>query len=370
MSFDPRRLCRPEALATPPYVPGRPGAAVPRVHLASNETPLGPPARALDAARRALAGVNRYPSSDAPALKAALAARHAVAPAQITLGNGSNEALELVARVFLAPGREAVYSQHAFAVYAIVTQVAGATPRVAAPHPPEHARPFGADLDAMARLVGPQTAVVFIANPDNPTGGWNDAAELRRFLETVPSRVVVVVDQAYAEYAAEAGIDYPDAARWLDEFPNLVVTRTFSKLYGLAGLRAGYALSSAETAALFNRVRQPFNANSVAQAAAQAALDDAEHVRAALATNRRGLAQLRAGLDALGLACLPTAANFLCMHAGADAVELCDRLLARGVAVRQLVDYGLPEYLRVTVGLEEENREFLDALAAALEEGA
>ncbi|ABI56281.1 histidinol-phosphate transaminase [Alkalilimnicola ehrlichii MLHE-1] len=362
------RRAVPGVQALAPYEPGKPIAELRReygvtdiIKLASNESPLGPSPQALTAAREAAAEVHRYPDGNAFELKARLAARHGVGAERITLGNGSNDVLALIAQAFLGPEREAVFSRHAFAVYPIVTQAAGAVARVAPAHGADSDQPYGHDLAAMQRLISGRTRVVFIANPNNPTGTWVGEDALRAFIEQVPGDVLVVVDEAYFEYARDlAGL--PDASRWLDEFPNLVVTRTFSKCYGLAGLRVGYALSSPPVAELLNRVRQPFNCNAVAQAAAGAALDDEAHLARAIALNTEQLRLMEAELRQLGLTVLPSAGNFLCFDVGGGAASVNEGLLRAGVIVRPVGGYELPGFLRVSVGLPEENRRFLDTL--------
>ena len=375
MTFDPRDYCRPGIADLAAYEPGTSGARLANepgagdaLTLASNENLLGPSARVLEALRGALGDVHFYPDGAGLRLKESLARRHGVTPAHVTLGNGSNEVLELAARCFLGPGDEAVWSRHAFAVYALATQAAGAVSRVAPPRPASDAMPYGHDTDAMLERVNDATRVVFIANPNNPTGTWIGADALHDFLRRLPRRVVAVVDQAYAEYATPA--DYPEAAAWLDEFPNLIVTRTFSKVHALAGLRVGYALASPAIGDLLNRLRQPFNVNALAQHAAAAALADEEHVAASVAANAAALAQLRAGCARLGVACLPSAANFLCLEIGDDAQRVYRRLLERGVIVRPLSNYGLARHLRVTTGRPEHNERFLEALAAVVGAGA
>ncbi len=351
-----------------PYEPGKPIEELERelgitdsVKLASNENPLGPSPAALEAARRAAAHVARYPDGHGFALKQALSARLGVAPECITLGNGSNDVLDLVARAFLGPGRSAVFSEHAFAVYPIATQAVGARARVAPALPADHhSQPHGHDLEALYAAVAEDTRVVFIANPNNPTGTWVDRAGLRAFLERLSPEVLCVVDEAYAEYVEEP--DYPDAARWLTDFPNLIVTRTFSKIHGLAGLRVGYGLSHPEVAGLLNRVRQPFNVNGPAQAAALAALGDEAHVRRSRALNRRGLEQLQAAVRGLGLRWIPSVGNFLTVDLGRPAGPVYEALLRRGVIVRPVANYGFPNHLRVTVGTEAQNARFLEAL--------
>lgn len=355
-----------------PYQPGKPVSELERelgiseaVKLASNENPLGPSPRAVEAARGVLGEAHVYPDGNAFELKAALAARHGVDPAQITLGNGSNEVLELIARTWLAPGRASVFSAHAFAVYPLVTQATGAEARVVPAVSADDARqPFGHDLDAMRARVDDDAAVVFVANPNNPTGTWVDAQALEAFVAAMPPQTVVVIDEAYAEYVEEDG--YPDATRWLDRYPNVVVTRTFSKIQGLAGLRLGYAVSSAPVADMLNRVRQPFNVNAVAQAAGLAALEDSDHIRHSVAVNREGLVQLDRELRAMGLRVIPSVGNFITFDTGTDVNAVHDRLQRRGVIARPVENYGLPGHLRVTVSTAEDNERFLAVLREAL----
>ncbi len=358
-------LCAAGVRSLKPYVPGKPVAELERelgisesIKLASNENPLGPSPRIEAVLAQHWRELARYPDGGGFKLRAAIAARHGLAPECVTLGNGSNDVLDMVARTFLAPGTESLFAQHAFAVYPISSQAAGARLKVVP------ALAYGHDLDAMAAAVTPDTRVVWVANPNNPTGTWLPAAALRRFAERLPAHVVLVIDEAYAEYVGEP--DYPDATRWLGEFPNLVVTRTFSKAFGLAGLRIGYGLSHPEVADLLNRVRQPFNANLLAQEAALVALDDAEHLRQSVAVNRAGLGQLAEGLAALGLAYIPSVANFLTVDLGRPAGPVDEALLRRGVIARPVGGYGLPEHLRVSVGLPEENARFLAALEQVL----
>jgi histidinol-phosphate aminotransferase len=369
MHYD--ELAVPGVRALLPYQPGMPIAELERqygvrnaIKLASNENPLGPSPLALAAARQALADSARYPESSGHRLRARLAALHGVEPAAITLGNGSNDVLDMIARVFLGPGVEAVYSQHAFAVYSIAVQAVGATARVAPAHDGSRGPAYGHDLAAMRSLVGPATRMVFIANPNNPTGTWLGAKELRDFVTGLPDHVMAVVDEAYFEYVQEA--DYPDTARWLADCPNLIVTRTFSKAYGLAGLRAGYAVSSPTVGQLLHRVRQPFNVNSVAQAAALAALDDAAHLEKSIRYNQEGMRQLVAGFRRLDLSFIDSAGNFVVVDTRGPAAGMYERLLRQGVIVRPIANYGMPNHLRVTVGLPDENARFLDALEQVL----
>jgi histidinol-phosphate aminotransferase len=354
-----------------PYQPGKPLDALQReygisqaVKLASNENPLGPSPAGLAAAQRALAGMVRYPDGGSWQLVAGLAEWHALSPASITLGNGSNDVLDMIARVFLGPGCEAVFSEHAFAVYPIVVQAVGAAARVAPAHDGSRGPALGHDLEAMAARIGAATRVVFIANPNNPTGTWLAATELRDFVTSLPPHVVVVIDEAYFEYVQET--DYPDTTRWLAGCPNLIVTRTFSKAYGLAGLRVGYSLAAPGIADLLNRVRHPFNVNSIAQTAAHAALADTAHLEATVALNRAGMRQLVDGVQRLDLSWTPSAGNFVLIDTGRPAARVYEQLLRQGVIVRPVANYGLPNHLRVTVGLPEENAAFLTALERAL----
>lgn len=372
MRCDLRSLAAPGVRALQPYQPGKPIEELRRelglsriVKLASNENPLGPSPRALEAVRGELGELALYPDGSGYRLKQALAKRHGVEPVQITLGNGSNDVLELVARAFLTPDAEAAFSAHAFAVYPIVVQAVGARANVAPANPAGHPEmPYGHDLDALLGCVTRATRVVFVANPNNPTGTWVGPDALRRFIAALPQETLVVVDEAYIEYVDDPA--FPDSARWLDAFPNLIVTRTFSKIYGLAGLRVGYSLSHPEVADMLNRVRQPFNVNSLALAAAEAALEDQAHVEQSRALNRSGLVQLREGFAALGLQALPSVGNFLCVDLGRDAKPVFDALLREGVIVRPVANYGLPTFLRVTVGTADENDFCLAAFAKVL----
>ena len=364
-------LAVPGVQSLTPYLPGKPISELERelglrniVKLASNENPLGPSPRALEAAAGVLSEMHLYPDGGGFELRAALASRLGVASEQITLGNGSNDVLELVARVFLSPRVNAVFSQHAFAVYPIVTQATGAEARVAPAHDGSRGPQYGHDLDALRAAITPSTRVVFIANPNNPTGTWLQKSELLAFLEALPEHVVVVVDEAYFEYVRTP--DYPDAVQWLGRFPNLIVTRTFSKAYGLAGLRVGYSVSSADIADLLNRVRQPFNVNAPALAAATAALDDAAHLARTVELNDQGLQQLTAGLTARRLGVIPSVGNFVTVDMRRQAGSVYDALLREGVIVRPVANYGLPNHLRITVGDQGQNERFLSALDRVL----
>ena len=371
VTFSFRDLATPGVQGLQPYEPGKPLSELEReygvrdaIKLASNENPLGPSPAALEAARGVLGDMSRYPDGSGFELKRALGARFGLETAGITLGNGSNDVLEIIARAFLAPGLEAVFSQHAFAVYPIVTQAIGATARVAPAHNGQRGPRYGHDLDAMAAEIGAKTRVVFIANPNNPTGTWLNRDELERFLERVPPRVIVVLDEAYVEYVTEP--DYPDSLPWLSRFPNLILTRTFSKAYGLAGLRVGFALSHPEIASLLNRVRQPFNVNHIALAAATAALGDRAHLEASLKLNQAGRVQWAEAAAELGLEYIASAANFICLDVGRPAAAVYEQLLREGVIVRPVAAYGLPNHLRVTFGLAQENRRAINALRKVL----
>ncbi len=351
-----------------PYQPGKPITELVRelgldeatiVKLASNENPRGIGPRTRAAIDAALGEICRYPDGNGFELKAALAARFSVNMNAIVLGNGSNDVLELVSLAFLGAGRSAVFSQHAFAVYPLATQARGARSIVVP------AKAYGHDVAAMADAVADDTAVVWIANPNNPTGTLAAPAELEALLRRLSPRVLVVLDEAYSEYLPlEAKYD---SVKWLKRYPNLIVVRTFSKAYGLAGLRVGYGLMQPALADMMNRVRQPFNVNGLALAAATAALDDMEFVARSYAENLQGLRQLEEGTRALGLDAIPSYGNFLTVRVG-KANDIFKRLLRRGVIVRPVAGYALPEHLRVTVGMPDENTRFLAALAASLKE--
>ncbi|WP_439639088.1 histidinol-phosphate transaminase [Nevskia sp.] len=361
-------------LALEPYSPGMPIDELQRrlgltdvIKLASNENPLGPSPKVKTAlAEHAANGnVSLYPDGGGFRLKAKIAEFHGIDASRITLGNGSNDLLEFIARVFLGPGRKALFSEYCFAVYPLATLAQNAEAIVAKALPADHpVMPFGHDLDALAAALTPEVSVVMIANPNNPTGTWVEPAALEAFIAKVPAQTIVVLDEAYIEYFDPAL--KPDSRAWLDRYPNLVVTRTFSKTYGLAGLRAGYALSHASVADLLNRVRQPFNLNMLALLAAEVALGDQAHVAQAVELNRSEMARLKAEFSALGLKVLPSQANFLTFNVGRDAAPVHKGLLERGVIVRPMASYGMPTWLRVSIGTAAENTRFLEALKAAL----
>ena len=326
------------------------------VKLASNENPLGMPASAKAAIARATE-LGRYPDGNGFELKKALSARSGVPPEWLTLGNGSNDILELAAATMLAPGTSAVYAQHSFAVYALATQARGARAIVVP------ARDYGHDLDAMAAAIAPDTRVVFVANPNNPTGTFIAHERVAAFIAKVPSDVLVVLDEAYNEYLPPE-LRFETTA-WVKKHANLLIARTFSKIFGLAGLRIGYGIAQAELTDMLNRVRQPFNVNVLAQVAALAALADTAFQQQSYEINRRGMQQLVDGFQALGLQTVPSYGNFVLVKVGA-AGKVYQALLERGVIVRPVANYGLPEFLRVTIGLPEENARLLEALPAAL----
>lgn len=352
--------------AIAPYQPGKPISELARelgleeasiIKLASNENPLGMSPLARAAMVDALADLALYPDGNGYVLKSALAGKLGVGLDQIVLGNGSNDVLELAARVFLAPGTSAVYSRHAFAVYPLAVQACGAV-GIETP-----AKAFGHDLHAMLEAIRDDTRLVFIANPNNPTGTLLDNDELRHFLELVPDEVAVVLDEAYGEYLDSARRS--PSLDWLAHYSNLILTRTFSKAYGLAGLRVGYALARPAVADLLNRLRQPFNINSPALAAATAALDDEAFLAASKQVNDAGMVQLTEGLSRLGLEWIPSHGNFVAVRVG-EAGRIFQELLRRGVIVRPVAAYAMPEYLRVSIGLAEQNARFLTALGEIL----
>jgi histidinol-phosphate aminotransferase len=369
MLIDPCELSPSYVRSIAPYQPGKPISELARemgldersiVKLASNENPRGIGPRTRAAIEAAIGDIARYPDGNGFELKQALAGRYHVDMASIVLGNGSNDVLELVALAFLGPGRAAVFSQHAFAVYPLATQARGAR-SIMVP-----ARDYGHDLEAMAKAIDDETYVAWVANPNNPTGTFARHEEVEAFLKRVPERVMVVVDEAYNEYLTPELRG--DTVKLLKRHPNLVITRTFSKAYGLAGLRVGYALAHPSVADVMNRVRQPFNVNSIALAAAVAALDDMEFVARSYAENLQGLRRLEEGARSLGLEYIPSHGNFITIRVG-KAAEIYKRLLRRGVIVRPVGGgYGLPEHLRVTIGTAEENERFLAALAASIRE--
>jgi len=359
-----QHLVPPWLASLVPYQPGKPIEEVEReygisdsIKLASNENPLGPSPRAVAALAAALTDVHRYPDGSGFYLKEKLAAKLGVAADQIALGNGSNEILELLARSFLRPGDDAVMSEQAFVVYASVVQAAAGIPR-AVP-----LKDFTHDLEALAGAVRKSTRLVFLGNPNNPTGTIYRRDAFERFLARLPRDVVVVADDAYAEYVEDP--EYPRTLEYLKPDRLLVTLRTFSKIYGLAGLRIGYGVGPADVMETLERIRQPFNVNALAQVAALAALDDDEHVERSRKTNREGMLFLEHEFRRLALSFVPSQANFVLVRVG-DGVGVCERLLRQGVIVRPMGGYGFAEHVRVTVGTAEENRRFAGALEKAL----
>lgn len=348
-----------------PYQPGLPVELVAReyglpaeaiIKLASNENPLGTSPSAVAAIEEAAMQAHRYPEQYQ--LIQALAAHHKLSDAQFVLGNGSNDILDLIARVYLGQGDEAISSQYGFAIYQSATQSTGAK-NVVAP-----ARKYGHDLQAMRAAVTSRTKVIWIANPNNPTGTFIPYEDIQSFVESVPPSVAIVLDEAYYEYLKLG--DQEDTTQWLCDYPNVILVRTFSKIYGLAGLRIGYAMASPQVAELLNRLRQPFNGNNLALAAATAALQDQAFVQKSYTANIRGRDWLLAGLENMGLECLPAYGNFITFKV-ADASQVNQMLLRQGVIVRPLASYGMSDYLRVTVGLLKENERFLHALSGILQ---
>jgi histidinol-phosphate aminotransferase len=343
-----------------PYQPGKPIEEVEReygiansVKLASNENPLGPSPKAIRAIRDKLEEIHLYPDGDCFYLKSALAHKLGIESQQLIFGNGSNELIELAVRTFMRPGDEAVMARQAFVVYQLVVQAAGGIGKVVP------LRKFIHDLPAIAQAIGPKTRIVFLANPNNPTGTIYRRDEWQSFLENISPGVLIIVDEAYFEYVGDS--NYPDSLKYHGHGKTLLTLRTFSKLYGLAGLRIGYGVASKEIVDLLQRVRQPFNVNAVAQWAALAALEDHEHVRRSLETNRQGMEYLTQEISDLGLEQVPSQANFILMRVG-NGNEVFQQLLAQGVIVRPMAVYELPEYVRVTVGTMDENRKFIESL--------
>ena len=367
----PGRLASPAVRALSPYVPGKPISELEREYgvtgiakLASNENPYGPSPRALAAMRTALDSVWLYPDGSAHELKAALAAHLAVPAECLTLGNGSNELLVMLAETFLTAQHSAVCSQYGFAIYALVIRATGAHCIETPATPPDSAMPNGHDLAAMASAITADTRLVFIANPNNPTGTWVEHEQLRSFIGALPAHTLVVLDEAYLEFAALSGCG--DGLPWLRERPNLVVVRTFSKAYGLAGVRVAYAVSHPEVAEALNRYRPAFNVSNVAQAGAIAALADQAHVADAARRIVAERERMAVALRAIGLACAPSAGNFLMVNVGPGAAQIYEQLLRGGVIVRPLRGYGLMQHLRISVGLPEQNDRLLSLLSTVL----
>lgn len=360
-NFSAADLALPGIRDLQPYQAGKPVEELERelgvqdiVKLASNENPLGVSPKVAQAINERVPNLARYPDANGYYLKAALAAVHQVEPSQITLGNGSNDVLELMARTYVSRDDQVIFSQHCFVVYPLVTKAIGATP-VAVP-----AKDYGHDLKAMLAAITPKTRMIFIANPNNPTGTFVSSAEIYDFLRQVPTDVLVVLDEAYYEYVPVA--ERAPSLQWLAEFPNLLVTRTFSKAYGLAGLRTGFAVSSPAIADYMNRIRQPFNTNELALTAARAALADEAFLAEAVAVNTAGMEQLVGFCKQQGLNYIPSYGNFLTIEVGPKAQVIYEQLLQAGVIVRPIGGYELPHHLRVSIGTEAENQKFCTAL--------
>lgn len=371
MMDSPSSIAPPYVRGIAPYQGGRPISEIARefgfaesqiVKLASNENPLGMSPKAREAMLAAAADLGRYPDGNGFELKAAISKRFGISTDWITLGNGSNDILELAAHAFLQPDRESVYSQHSFAVYALATQATGAkavvVPATAA---------LGHDLPAMRKAVNDRTGIVWIANPNNPTGTFLKPAEVIAFIKDIPARTLIVLDEAYTEYLSDT--DRYNAFEWVAQYPNLLVSRSFSKAYGLAGLRIGFGVARPEITDLLNRIRQPFNVNSLAQAAACTALFDDEFLALSRRVNQEGLAQIAAAAKDLGLSFIPSWGNFLLIKMGdaADAgMQVFQALLAKGVITRPVANYGLPQWLRISIGTREENARCIEALREVL----
>jgi histidinol-phosphate aminotransferase len=349
-----------------PYQPGKPIEELEReygikqaIKLASNENPLGADAAVITAIQNHLPNLARYPDSNGFRLKQALAKKYQVDMDMITLGNGSNDVLEFIARAFVTNDHSVMFSEHAFAVYPLITQALSAKAIVTP------AKNWGYDLIAMQQAIREDTRLIFIANPNNPTGTWLDEANLKNFLKQVPEQVIVVLDEAYFEYAREYA-NYPNGLNWLAEYPNLIIVRTFSKAYGLAGLRVGYAIAHAKITNIINRVRQPFNVNSLALVAAEVALQCPEHLNRVVELNRQGMQQLITGIQALHLQYIESAGNFITIGLNQPGNVIYDKLLREGIIVRPIGVYNMPYHLRISVGLPAENEACLAALQKVL----
>lgn len=357
--------------AIAPYQAGKPIAEVARefgleenqiIKLASNENPLGMPESASIAIQKAVLDIGRYPDANGFDVKTAISAKYAVPLDWITLGNGSNDILELAAHALVQSHQSVVFAQYGFLVYALATQAVGARAIEV------KANNFGHDLSAMAAAIVDDTRLLYIANPNNPTGTFLPAIELEAFLKRVPQHVVVVIDEAYNEYLS-SDLQY-ESTQWVRTYPNLIVSRTMSKAYGLAGLRVGFAIAQPHLTDLLNRIRQPFNVNSLAQAAAIAALHDKAFLQKSAQMNAQGYSQLVAAFDALGLKYVPSYGNFVLVQVGVDdgaGARVNLALLKQGIIVRPVANYGLPQWLRITIGLPEQNAALIAALTRILE---
>lgn len=370
------QLAAPAVQKLTPYPPGKPveelarelglpESCKPIIKLASNENPLGPSPLALQAIEKILPSINYYPDGGGYELTNKLAQIHQIDASNITLGNGSNDILELVTRAFLTPQQSAVFSQHSFAVYPIVVQAVGARANVAKAFPEDHASmPLGHDPEALLGQIDEATRIIFIANPNNPTGTWLTPDALTKLFDQIAQNIIIVLDLAYTEYMDE---DLkPPIKLWLEKYPNLVVTQTFSKVYALAGLRIGYSMSNPEIADILNRVRQPFNTNMLAQTAAIASLDDEDHVNKSVQMNTAGKTYLQHALTEMGLNYLPTMGNFISLNVKQDGLALYNKMLHLGVIVRPVANYAMPEYLRITIGTQQQNERFIKTLKQSI----
>ncbi len=363
-----KRLARRSILKIKPYEPGKPIEEVMRelglrriVKLASNENTLGPSSRALKALRDYLPKIYLYPEDSCFYLKKELARRLKVKRENLILGNGSDEIMELIPKTFLNPGEEVIYGHPSFLIYEIVTRIMGGKPV------PVPLKDYTYDLEGMLKAITRKTKIIFICNPNNPTGTMVDKEGVEAFLERVPRNIIVVFDEAYKDYVERA--DFPDTVKLLKEYRNIIILRTFAKIYGLAGLRIGYGIAREEVINLLSKVRLPFNVNSLAQVAALASLSDREEVKRTRKMNARGKRFLYAAFQDLGLDYVPTQANFIlidlrsvCRRTKRSGKRICQELLKEGVIVREMSSWGLDNYMRVTIGREEENRRFIQAL--------
>ncbi len=374
MSIDFHKLAVAGIQNLKPYLPGKPIEELERelgvtntLKLASNENTMGASPKAIKVMQEAITQVDLYPDGNGYVLKQKISEKFDVGLEQLILGNGSNDILDMIARVFLCEGREAIFSEYAFAVYPISTQAVGATARISKALDSDHdENPYGHDLDAMAALINDKTSVIFIANPNNPTGTWLKSDELQNFISKVPENIIVVVDEAYCEYVESS--EYPDTLKWLNQYPNLIVSRTFSKAYGLAGLRVGYGVCNEQIADLLNRVRHPFNVNTVSILAATAALDDDTHLQKCVEMNTKGIKFWRAACQYRGLDYIPTVGNFITIDFEQDAMPIYEALLREAVIVRPIANYGLPNHLRISISTPEDNQRCLDALDKVMQE--
>ena len=366
MDLEIKDLINSSIKSLTPYEPGKPIEDLEReygiknaVKLASNESPLGPSPKVLTALEEVISGVHRYPDGNGFRLKEALSSKHSVDMSVLTLGNGSNDIIEFVARCFLSPKDNAIYSKYAFAVYPLIVQALGAKGIEV------EAKDWGHDLQAMLEAINKDTKIVFIANPNNPTGTFIKKNEMIRFLEKVPSQIIVLLDQAYFDYS---NYEFEDVSFSLvEEFPNLVISRTFSKAYGLAGLRVGYSVSSSYVADYLNRVRQPFNVNSLALVAAESALKDDEHLEKCLRINKDEKERLYKYFASHGYDYIESFANFVSFDCKDNSNEVFKNLLPKGVIARPMDIYKMPNHLRVTIGLPEENSIFMESLTSLKE---